>query len=123
MAPIDSIFGHSLLIKRLEKNKPYVIDYRDMTEIRTIALDIRQQQMTEKFNVYDAILPKFVQGDPARHRQSELMKDSIEYNLISKLFQDTWGNHYNDNRRIRPKMPLFGSVPLNQCAYGENQGN
>lgn len=68
----------------------YIIDCRDMTNVRTIKV-AKSVTQVESFNIYSAILPKFAPGDNTNKRQTELNKDSLEYRLIAKNFLDSLG--------------------------------
>lgn len=57
-APIPGIPGHSLVRKANDRLKPFVIDYRDSENIRSIKLDVKLVNKYSRLNIYDAIIPK-----------------------------------------------------------------
>lgn len=84
------------------------MDYRDVKNVRSINLTVERQRKSKIFNLYNAILPKIADdnNDGKRNRQTELQDSSFEYQIVSKLFLDTF-----NGAAVNRNNGLFGGPP------------
>lgn len=55
-----------------------------------VKFQVEVAQKLQSFTLFSAIESKFVPGDNLKHRQTELQTKSFEFQLVSKLFRDTF---------------------------------
>ena len=90
MLMLDEPKKHMLLVKKEESDKAYVFDYLDVMKPKSIRLEIKRSFENAHYNLYSAILPRLHENSKKRHRAKSLQKNSFEYEIISKLFLDTF---------------------------------
>ena len=57
----------------------YVLDYSDMTQPKSIKLEIKSTSKKQSFNLYSAIVPQNFGKEDKNHRQTRLLESSFEY--------------------------------------------
>lgn len=93
--------NHNLFIRPQEPDVAYILDLRDLKQVRTILLK-NVDSKADIFNIYQAILPKFDDMSQERLRVSTLGEGSIEHRFISKLFLSTFSGapRHNGNNQF-----------------------
>ena len=82
---------------------------------RTVSIRAESNRKLKAFNLYSAILPKLKVG--TRHRQTELGEDSLEFQIVTKLFLDTFGGAQNAFNGA-----LLGGLPPVRRVRRKNNG-
>ena len=118
MLMLDEPKKHMLLVKKIESDKAYVIDYTDVMKPKSIRLEIKRSFENAHYNLYSAILPRLHENSKKRHRAKSLQKDSFEYEIISKLFLDTF-----DGARGVRFGPFGGGGGFGAPAMNRARGN
>lgn len=66
---VAHLASHMLLVRAQEQHVAYILDTRNVLNVRTVMLKESAPQTT-KFNIYEQIIPRFARNSPVKHRKS-----------------------------------------------------